>query len=186
MENWLQQEEEAAKLHSAPAVLNPLPAIRGANHLGAAAAAADPAGDAAAPGGRKAHERLSSKDLFSLKGGATGAQATAVVKAKAACVSAKRSLEEEAQTAAKKRKVEAHAANIILADATVATLEGEAPWTAALLGKLGAKELSALIARKGARPKGKKADFVAQVSAHVGRPMILLCSLLLLAGFSYV
>jgi len=85
VENWLQQEEEAAKLHSAPAVLNPLPAIRGANHLGAAAAAADPAGDAAAPGGRKAHERLSSKDLFSLKGGATGEQATAVVKAKEAC-----------------------------------------------------------------------------------------------------
>lgn len=165
VENWLQQEEEAAKLHSAPAVLNPLPAIRGANHLGAAAAAADPAGDAAAPGGRKAHERLSSKDLFSLKGGATGEQATAVVKAKEACDRKRKAEEQAAQALTKKRRLDLHAAAIVLADTTVEALEGEAPWTAAVLGKLGVKELAALIVRKGGKAmyKGKKEQWVLQV-----------------------
>jgi len=118
-----------------------------------------------APAGRKAHGRLSSKDLYALKGGATGEQATSIVKAKAECDSKKRAVEEEAQTAHKKRKLEAHVAAILLADATVAKLEGEAPWTAVLLGKMGVKELTALIVRKGARPNGNKADLVAQVSA---------------------
>jgi len=58
-----------------------------------------------------------------------------------------------------------HAAAIVLADTTVEALEGEAPWTAAVLGKLGVKELAALIVRKGGKAmyKGKKEQWVLQV-----------------------
>ena len=62
-------------------------------------------------------------------------------------------------------KVECGLQMIVLADATVEALKGEAPWTAVLLEKLGMKVIASLIVRKGANPnpKGKKADLVLQV-----------------------
>ena len=62
-------------------------------------------------------------------------------------------------------KVECGLQMIVLADATVEALEGEAPWTAVLLEKLGMKVIASLIVRKGVKPnpKGKKSDLVLQV-----------------------
>ena len=75
VEHRPQREEEVANLHRTTAVLNPLPVLRGTNHK-VAAAAADPMENMAAPAGRKAHERLSLKDLFGLMDGVTEEQVT--------------------------------------------------------------------------------------------------------------
>ena len=88
----LWREEEAANLHSATAVLNPLLVIRGANHKGVAAA--EPVDNVALSDVRKSRKRLFSKEIFNIKVGVTGEQATAVVKAKHACNS-KRKTEEQ-------------------------------------------------------------------------------------------
>ena len=162
----MRREEEAAKLHIATTVLNPLPVIRGSNHKVAAVAATDdPMENVAAPAVRKAHERLSSKDLFGPKGGVTGEQATVVVKSKQACDSKRKAEDQVVQARMKQRGLEAHVATIVLADATGEALKGEASWTTELLEKLSMKALAALIVRKGVntKPKGKKADLVLQV-----------------------
>ena len=69
------------------------------------------------------------------------------------------------QARMKQRRLDVHAVVIVLYDATVESLKGEAPWTAALLKNMGMKALAALIVRKGAKPnpKGKKADLFLQV-----------------------
>ena len=169
VDHLLQQEEEAAKMHSETAVLNPLLVVLGANRKGeaaatAAAAAANPADNMTAPASRKVHERLSSKVLYGLKGSVTGDQATAAVKAKQACESKRKAEEQVVQARTKQWSLDAHTVAIMMFDATVETLEGEALWTAMLLKNLGIKLLAALIVRKGAKPnpKGKKADLVLQ------------------------
>ena len=87
------------------------------------------------------------------------------MKAKQACDSKRKAEEQVAQVRTKQRRLYAHAFVIVLADATVEALEGEALWTAALLKNMGMKALADLIVRRGAKPnpKGKKADLVLQV-----------------------
>ena len=165
VENRLWREEEVAKLHSATSIFNPLLVICGANHKCAEAAAADPAYNVVAPAGCKVHKGLMSKDLFGLKGGVMGGQATAVIKTKHVCNSKRKAEEQVVQAHTKQQSLDAHAVNIVMAKAIVEALEGEALWTAVLVEKLGMKALAALIVKKGAKPnpKGKKADLVLQV-----------------------
>ena len=100
VEHRLRQEEEAAKLHSATAVLNPPPVICGASHKGAGAGAADPADNVAAPviegplwhQGRRhgvaGHHRRESETGVRLKeegGGASGAGTYESAEAGLAC-----------------------------------------------------------------------------------------------------
>ena len=146
-------------------MLNSLPVIHVTNHKGAiAAAAADPVDNVAAPAGCKAYKRLSSKELFVLKGGITGEQATAVVKVKQACDSKRKAEEQVVQSRMKQWRLDVHVVSIMLADAIVESPEGEAPWTDILLQNLGMKTLAGLIVRKGAKPnpRGKKADLLLQ------------------------
>ena len=62
------------------------------------------------------------------------------------------------QAHTKQRRLDSHVVVIVLADATVEALEGEAPWTAALLKNMGVKLIESLVVRKGANPnpKGKR------------------------------
>ena len=121
------------------------------------ASAADLTDNVAAPAGRKAHERLSEKDLFGPKGSVTGGHSTAAMKAKQVCDFKRKAEDQVAQVHTKQRRMDAHAVSIVLADYTVETLKGKAPWTTALIENLGMKALADLIVRKGAKtkPKGK-------------------------------
>ena len=65
----------------------------------------------------------------------------------------------------KQRRIDAHAVEILLANATVEALKGKTPWMATLLENMGMNALAALIVREGAKPKpkGRKVDLLLQV-----------------------